>query len=68
MSIVELDGSVVEEFADGMQEGVVSNREIGRFVKYAEYLRNGNHHKLKDYYESNMDLESGWVDDELEGW
>lgn len=51
-----------------MNNGIVANREIGRFVKYAQYLRNGNHKKLKECYDSNVDLESGWVDDEMEGW
>lgn len=47
VSIVEFDASIVEEFTDGMKEGAVTASEIGRFVKYAEYLRNKNHRKLK---------------------
>jgi hypothetical protein len=39
VSIDELDSSVVEEFTDGMEHGVVTSREIGRFVKYAEHFR-----------------------------
>lgn len=58
VSIVELDGSVIEEFTEGMNNGPVTKAEIGRFVKYAEYLRNGNHRRLKEYYETCPPLEN----------
>lgn len=43
MSIVELDGSVVEEYLEGMGNGVVGKEQISRFVKYAQFMRTGDH-------------------------
>ena len=40
-------------------------REIGRFIKYAECFRNGNHKKLKEMYEGMGAMEGGASDD---GW
>jgi hypothetical protein len=38
-------------------------------VKYAEHFRSGNHRRLKEYYDTNVPLESGWErEEELEGW
>jgi len=30
-----------------MNKENIGRNEIGRFIKYAEYMRNGNHKKLK---------------------
>lgn len=69
MSIVELDDSVVDEFAEGMNKPPVTRGEIHRFIKYAEYLRNGNHRRLKEYYDSCPLLQNSTEkDDILEGW
>lgn len=50
VSIVELDNSVIEEYTGQVKEEVVSLAEMGRFVKYANYLRDGNEIRLKEYY------------------
>ena len=65
VSIDELDGSVISQFTDGIGEGIVGVREIGRFIKYAECFRNGNHKKLKEMYEGMGAIEGGASDD---GW
>jgi len=45
-----LDESVVEEFMKGMGSGAVGKTEIHRFVKYAQFLKQGNHKGLQEYY------------------
>ena len=52
-----------------MNNGPVSKAEIGRFVKYAEYLRNGNHRRLKEYYDTCPPLENEEDrSEDIEGW
>lgn len=65
VSIVELDGSVVEEFGVGLH-GAVGIPEISRYVKYAEFLRNNKHDNLKEYFENCPKLEANdvnWQED-----
>ena len=54
VSVVEMDGSVVEEYVEGMQGGQVGKEDINRFIKYAQFMRTGNHAQLQAYH-------AGWL-------
>lgn len=62
VSINEFDNSIVEEYmkeAAGNKTGLsLSVEDINRYVKYAEYLRLGNHKRLQELYEKSRSQNS----------